>query len=304
MTADAADALARGWATPGELTADDVGVNNQVWRVAWPDGTAWLRRWAPEDAAWRRRELDLLERLGDALGPRAIRIPAVVPTTRGEAWLELASGLWAVMTDVPGTAPVPSDLDAYPHLARGLAELHHVLDELEVAHPVAPTRILDDLADRLSDRARPSSPAIERACDAVARGYARLSAEPRGLIHGDFSHPNLRYADGALTGALDFEFVSEDPRILDLATLALTAIVRSGARDPGPTLRAIGAAYAATAGAPVDGALLRVAVLARKLDSCWYHARRLADRQGSPEVAARQDAQLATVLAAIDAGQL
>jgi Ser/Thr protein kinase RdoA (MazF antagonist) len=293
MTGDLtpAAALRAGWGLDGVLVLADAGVNNQVWCVTSGDvPMAWLRRCPAAQSAWRERELALLQALAEA----EVQTPRVLTTRAGARQLRADDALWSLTAHVPGEAPSQEDPTLFPALAAGMASLHQELARLDVA-PVAPRGVLEAFAGHRS------APAwVHEALAGVASQLERLRTAPSQLVHGDFSHPNLRVRDGAMTGVLDFEFASVEPVALDLATLALTLLVRTRPAEPGPLIDAILAAYLGAGGAGVDRALLRGAVVLRKVDSYWHHL----DTHGHEALAARQLEQLDLVVAAIDRGDL
>ena len=68
---------------------------------------------------------------------------------------------------------------------------------------------------------------LKRLNSVLLNAIQSLDQQEKQIIHGDFSFPNIKI-EGHSIGVLDFEFVSRDPAVLDLATICLTLIMRSG----------------------------------------------------------------------------
>ena len=288
--------------------AESQGVNNQVWSVDTAEARFWLRKFPIDERDWRIRELELLDRIAAASRSTAIAIavPEAVATIGGDRLFLLGDYLWYLTQDLPGKMPRPADAHVYPHLARGLAHLHELMSADPAAVPVAPTNIRDDLLAnlKLQQDCHDTPELVWRGEEILQSQILRLRAEPTRLIHGDFAHPNLR-VDGQtnrLIGVLDFEFCSRDPFVLDFATLVLTVLVRSEVPDPSNVITAMTGAYVEILKVDLDVALVRASVVARKLDSFWYHRNQILQGHGGREVVDRQLAQLRLVLCAIDEG--
>ena len=136
--------------------------------------------------------------------------------------------------------------------------------------------------------------AIQTATNILSEGIERLHQLPTQLIHGDFSHPNLRVSEeqSRLIGVIDFEFCSKDPVILDLATPILTLILRSDYRKPERQIRTLVEAYESAAEESIELEDLLLALVVRRMDSYWYHRRCLLEKRSSSEVFGRQLPQL------------
>ena len=117
-------------------------------------------------------------------------------------------------------------------------------------------------------------------------------------MHGDFSFSNIKMQKHS-TGIIDFEFVSQDPVVLDLAFICLTLIVRFGFKKEliNEMLELCLQSYNNKTNKPIDRKALAYAILLRKFDSCCYHQTQLLAGAGTEEMAARQFAQMERLLA-------
>ena len=125
------------------------------------------------------------------------------------------------------------------------------------------------------------------------------------LIHGDFSHPNIRIATTGqprIVSLLDFEFCSVDPPIMDLATLALTILLRSEEPDPQQIIRQTISCYEESVQQTVSYELVKLAMLARKVDSYYYHRTRWERGDAPRELVQRQISQLKMIVAFLELG--
>lgn len=306
----AEQALSTGWRLDGRLTADTLGVNNQTWMVDSGQARYWLRRCTIDEQAWRVRELALLEQIAQSGRIRefALAVPEVLSTVAGSHHFISDGFVWSVTRHIPGDMPDPSDLAVYPHLAQGMARLHALLATIAIDFTVAPSCIVDDLEYniRTHDSQSDEPILVARSVEIVRTQLPSLRKAPAALIHGDFSHPNLRINRRSLelTGVLDFEFCSRDPAILDIATLLQTILVRSRASNPRETIAATIRGYGDGAVGDVSRDLLRASVIARKLDSYWYHRNGLREGRGERAVVERQLVQLQFIFDALDGGMI
>lgn len=279
--------------------ADGLGVNNRTWQA----GGHWLTCRPAARAGQLARETELFARINaitdSPAAPCAVRAPQVIADRSGNRLVRRFGQNWRLTSDLGGQHPAPEDLAGYRPLAAGLANLHASLASLD-AEPVWPSSILDwalrlaevgvsalDLGLPLTtgDRA-----ALARTLDMVGEYAPAFDEMPRQLIHGDVSHPNLRVdaGTGALVGVLDLEFARLDPVVLDLGTLALTALTRSGARRPEEMIEDMTTVYEDHAGLPVDRDAVYAAMLVLKLWSYWHHGHRALRDGTSPELALSQ----------------
>lgn len=302
-------ALRAGWKIEASPRANDLGVNNRVWQVG---RRFWLHCYDPGELAWRERQARLVEALCQVSVREGaeLRVPETVPPLGGGLFHRDDEGAWQLTRNVPGRRPDPLHGAEYPAVARGLARLHRLLGRIDPSLAPAPTTIRGDLQANLAQYRAESGDAafgalVEPAVERVEAWLPRLLSLPVQVIHGDFSHPNLklegRGAAAELTGVIDFEFCSADPAVLDLATAVLTLLLRGPGRRADARIDAMLDAYAAAGGGEVGADDLWPALLARKLDSYWYHSRRAMRDPAARPVAERQVEQLRRLLGFLDA---
>jgi Ser/Thr protein kinase RdoA (MazF antagonist) len=305
----ASAALRAGWKIAASPRADDLGVNNRVWQVG---RRFWLHCYHPDDLPWRERQARLVEALGQVAAREGagLRVPQTVPPLGGGLFHRDEEGAWQLTHNVPGRRPDPLHGAEYPAVAAGLARLHRLLARIDPSLAPAPTTLRGDLRANLARHRAESGDAafaamVEPAVERVEAWLPRLLSLPVQVIHGDFSHPNLKLAGrGAaaeLTGVIDFEFCSADPAVLDLATVVLTLLLRGPGGGADARIGAMLDAYAAAGGVEVGADDLWPALLARKLDSYWHHGERARRDPAARPVAERQVEQLRRLLGFLDA---
>ncbi|RYG91645.1 MAG: aminoglycoside phosphotransferase family protein, partial [Alphaproteobacteria bacterium] len=300
--------LAAHWGVSLPVRTVNGGVNKGTCQVG---DTWWLSRYDLSSADRALREAHLCRAIAasDRNGQPPLAVPATVPTQSGEDVLVANGAAWRITEHVPGESPDPTDLTLYPVLARGLSTFHNIAGSLDAAHAVTETSLLEDLehhiallTNAISSRGTGNDHTLlEEAQKALEPSLPRLHAEPKQLIHGDFSPPNLRISllqnrTRRMTGVLDLEYASWDPVILDVATLITTLIMRSGSAPPLSCVEETLRAYQNAATFAFDASLLPAALLARKIDSYFHHRNRLESGLGSEEVFRRQATQLQTLL--------
>jgi prepilin-type processing-associated H-X9-DG protein len=198
------------------------------------------------DAELARKEWEVLSLLRDT------PVPAPEPV-----WMETEGEIFGVpallLRHLPGRPVLdPDDLDGWAAgLASVLAAIHAV--DLDVFAGVLPDetreqRLLRHLAEEIGDVAL-ASPTIDARL-VVSCVLERLGDAPthRGLVHGDFHPGNVLWADGRVSGVVDWPAARiGDPRI-DLAYLRLDTALVLGEHAPSAMLDA----YEKATGAPVD----------------------------------------------------
>jgi aminoglycoside phosphotransferase len=291
-----------------------IGVNNTTWKV----GTeAWLARYNKNEANRVIRELDFYEYFSNTQirdPDTIIWVPEVIRTTRGERLYDDGTYLWKLSKHMDGIMPSQEKAELYPILANGLGRLHRKLREIPTAYAVTSTPVVQTVKTYVSEIGNIASnipkdsaikdieeenfPLIKAAAQRLSANFNKLQELPVQLIHGDFTHPNLRIDkdQSKLIGVLDFEFCSADPALLDLASIVLTLLTRSKLTEPAKLLAEILKAYEDGGGGHVDPAALKVAVLARKFDSFGYHRNRFLEGKGTMETYLRQLEQLKLVM--------
>ena len=205
-----------------------------------------------------------------------------------------------------GKQPDPKKLNLYPDIATGLGRLHLLLAKIPQNFYVADSNLLSDIHCHLaalsktefgkaSEKDKDISDLLRFAFGRLNRGFPDLEKLNVQLIHGDFSHPNIRITTtgpSRIVSLLDFEFCSVDPPIMDLATLALTILLRSGASDPQQIIRQAISCYEESVQQIVSYRLVKLAMLARKVDSYYYHRTRWERGNAPRELVQRQISQM------------
>lgn len=315
MTSEVSAILREGWSLNVEARADEFGVNNKTWQIG---DFAWLARYKKDEAERVVREIKLYECLAasQAADHDRILVPAVIRTPEGDALFTKGNEVWRLSAHMDGYTPSPEKAELYPVIANGLGLLHFKLRKVPISLAVTSHSLIQTVE---ADVTRMMNPAWITDSNPVIRGieedYASIltatvkklshtfngiTAMPLQLIHGDFTHPNMRIEEDSsrLVGMLDFEFCSVDPAILDLATVVLTLLTRSKLSEPARRITEVLMAYE-EGGGQVDRTMLEVAVMARKLDSYCYHRRRLLAGKGTVETFRRQLEQLRSVFEAL-----
>ena len=113
--------------------------------------------------------------------------------------------------------------------------LHELMSVDPAAVPVAPTNIRNDLLAhlKLQQDGHDTPELVGRGAEILQSQILRLRAEPTRLIHGDFSHPNLR-VDGQtnrLIGVLDHGSQSDGTAALS-APGTLPAVGKTSQKGP------------------------------------------------------------------------
>lgn len=211
------------------------GLFNAHWLAADGERLAVFRRYNPARtaaaAAW---EQALVEHAASKGWPVAAPLAAAT----GATLLDVDGKLWAAMPYLEGK-PAPEDRPARYHIiGRLLGRLHHDLASFEVAGQrpdFGKTWELDAWV------AAANAGSFNDILAAFTREYPDLGALVRRQryrnlrelsrlhypdladmpVHGDFQRNNLLWADGQLTGVLDFDLSRRDAQVCDLATLLM-----------------------------------------------------------------------------------
>lgn len=311
MTSEVSAILREGWNLNVEAQAAELGVNNTTWQIG---EHAWLARYKKDEAERVVREIKLYEYLTDsqAADHDRILVPAVIRTTEGNSLFTNGDEIWRLSAHMDGYTPSPEKAELYPIIANGLGLLHSKLRKGPLKLAVTSHSIVQTVEADLARMMNPSwvtegntivrdmeeeyASVLTATVKKLSRTFTGITAMPLQLIHGDFTHPNMRIQEESsrLIGMLDFEFCSADPAILDLATIVLTLLTRSKLNEPARRITEILMAYE-EGGGQVDRTMLEVAIMARKLDSYGYHRRRLLAGKGTVETFRRQLEQLRSV---------
>ncbi len=201
------------------LLASLGGRLNQHWLVEAKRTHMVLRRWyqSPTSIAY---ELLLMSRLA------AMGWPVALPV---EAPVEVEGHVWSLAPFLPGDPPSQDDPIAEQRTrGRLLATLHKDMAQLpESGQREGWRRCEEILADveldhvlTLHEWVRPEEVRILRWH--LERARERISGlepqhQPGQIVHGDFTTWNLRFANGHLSGILDFELAHWDHRVGDFA---------------------------------------------------------------------------------------
>ncbi|MGN7382678.1 Phosphotransferase enzyme family [Chlamydia abortus] len=305
--------LQAGWKIDLDVRMERIGVNNTTWQVG---EVAWLARYDKDETNRVIRELDLYEYLSTKQlsdSDMMFFYPEVIRTTKGHRLYDDGTYLWKLSKNMIGVMPSQENAELYPILANGLGHFHRKLREVPLDFAVTSTKLVQTVGayvsmigdiswDICGDSAIKAIEEenilfIKNAALQLSTNFNKVRELPIQLIHGDFTHPNLRIKEDhtKLIGVLDLEFCSADPALLDLATVVLTLLTRSRLSEPAKLLSEIIKAYEG-GGGYVDPATLEVAVLARKFDSYWYHRNRFLEGKGTLETYQRQLEQLKLVM--------
>lgn len=180
-----------------------------------------------------QHELTVLLKLQQRGLPFAI--PAPIPTRRNELWGLQQDGrarkLMVLLPFIPGLNPEVNNIEqaehagvALAHLLIGLAgveirglESPRPYAELNKVHPLVPDpfeamRTLGSLVNN-GTKARVNA-VLESIYDDTKRFAKSL---PQQLTHGDFINGNILMDGPRVTGVLDFENCTTNPRVMDLA---------------------------------------------------------------------------------------
>ena len=172
---------------------------------------------------------------------RDLRLPVVapLPTSSGEMTVMVAGRLAEVEPWLPDDGGT-DDRERLLAAAGLLGRLHARLRVIQPAVPIVPAPVSNDLSPRVFDdwlartaRAVAAAPRTDRtrearwACRAartVALAMRRIPRRSgnRQLIHGDYGHENVRFTGSVATAIVDFDFLHEGDRIIDLADLAFS----------------------------------------------------------------------------------
>jgi len=247
--AELAAALARYGLSADAATAVSRKPKKPVWRVAAPDGEAYLKR-----LPYRRARVVFSAAAGDHLHAQGAGVPRLLRTLDAEVCATVGRGCYVLCAAVPARAPTYArDLGA---IAAALARFHERSPGFAPPPGSAPRDHLDAWpADYRQGRARLRAAealaagghplgASLLACAAEVQGMAREAAErlaaafpaaaaaaaarPR-LCHQDFSASNLRIDAAAAVVAFDIDSVAYDLPVRDLRKLLNKVMKEEGA---------------------------------------------------------------------------
>ena len=310
---ESASVIARRWpvlaGSPIERAVG--GVNRAVFRA----GDHWLTAMPAASAGRLERETSLcadLARQPPSLGWE-IRVPEPVTVVGGCLVIVEGALAWRLVSHVDGTAPSPADFAVYGGVGEAVSALHRMLTGIPVALAVFPHPLTAALAAAVDEWSASSAAnvaeswpgeradevlhAAHRALKHVADRVEVVVTRDRQLVHNDLYFPNLLIdVDAHRVGILDWEFSCVDGPIVDLASLAIAALCRSG--DPDRGVVAVDEMISVYRGRyRIDDVL--ACALALKVVSYWFHRSRAATGVGL-DVALAQRAHLPTCLRFLD----
>ena len=292
-----ADVAERAWGLSTRFRAvEGQGVNTSVWMSS----DLVLRMFPDEQLDRRTRELALLSAIAPALKAAGYVVPLPFQTKRAdEIWVEEGRA-WELVSRIPGSPAVATNPATYEPIAKALADLHSSLREARTSLAVSETSVIPFVRKRLTTDLNGFPIDL---CETGSRTLSRmqvLEQMRRQLVHGDFTHPNIIMVDaGRVIGFIDFEFCTVDPPILDLAAVALTALLRSELAEWRSIVEGVLDAYLRSSSETFTLEDLHVAMHVRKLDSCFYHRDEALGRHSSNSVFERQEDQLRQLANAI-----
>lgn len=279
------------WGIEAEPRRELSGLNKDTWQVG---EDAWLAadvesvqpEWETVEAVLGRPELSSFE------------VPRAVPTRNSERWIRYEGRLWRMTESVHGRAPSPESHEDLASVAVALARLHRAMAPL-------PERFGSQTIStaEYAQRARALLegevlPYTEEESAQIAAGLdlwsaATLHQEPRQLIHGDPSYPNLRLdREGHLTGLIDWESVRWDSVLHDLAVVGQTILYRSGWTDTRAGLATLLELYAEAGGQVFSLDDLLLSILGIKFESVAHHGQKLLAGTGDPDLVRSQASKI------------
>ena len=205
----------------GVVALNVLGGNSESrqWRVDGPTGLAVLRRYPPESFGDNGYELDVLRFLHDRGWP--------VPEPLSEPVL-IGGSTWGLFSHLPGAPPPLEDSAARRARGRLLARLHDDMDDLvhlgqRVGCRTADEVLRDEALDQAVlafERQSPREGHLLRWHLDLGRELLDeidLTAARRTIVHSDLAAWNLLFADGELSGIVDFAATHLNFAVADFA---------------------------------------------------------------------------------------
>lgn len=218
------------------FTREQAGTANPAIIVVTGEGQFFLKqrnpRYAdPDQLSYDHAVMRHLARAGLPVFP-------AVKTTHGARWLTRGDTVYELYPFVEGRAHHPGDLDQITSAGEVLARFHEATHDFTPAAPKPWPRYFDPVArlpeiaearDLLASGADTGGLGVGEAAaaldylEAQARGAAeRMPDErywrlPQALVHGDYHPANLRFRGPEVVGVFDFDWVSRQPRLVDVA---------------------------------------------------------------------------------------
>ncbi|MFM0158894.1 phosphotransferase [Paraburkholderia sediminicola] len=223
---------------PTRIQALSTGHTNKTYRVDYGSRAAVLRvSWPGKPAEQVRREASMLDRLGSS--PQLPTLPRFQSTVNAQPCAQVDDGSWLHLFEhIEGTPGLPADAEpAIVDAMYTLARLHAAMATMSasVSDPLA---WLNERYARVSARPAPPLPAIllehyDLLLRRIGMHFAAAAAWIRGpasWLHGDYHAGNLLFANGTVTGVLDFDDVGQGAHWLE-AAFALFALSRDATHD-------------------------------------------------------------------------
>ncbi|MFP4248264.1 MAG: phosphotransferase [Armatimonadota bacterium] len=185
-----------------------------------------LRRRNPRYARtdWVRFDHALLAHLA----ADGLPVPRGVRAECGRAWLRERAHVYELFEFIEGQAHREGDPAELKAAGRVLAELHTSAARFESPVTKAwprfhdPEDARDGLEELLADAGDEDATALREAL-ALARDLAerfpdeRYWSLPRTVVQGDYHPANLKFDDGDVVGVFDWDWASDQPRMVDVA---------------------------------------------------------------------------------------
>ncbi|NNJ12304.1 homoserine kinase [Chloroflexales bacterium ZM16-3] len=175
-----------------------------------------------------RASLELRHQLHDWLSTHDVPCPRLIPARSGETSVELDGRIFEVATFIEGEEYCPARPAESASVGSTLATYHHAVIGFPGQPIIQPPRynpsVLLGLTERLMQRDMLGDLTVQlswydrRAADLRAHlsdeAYANL---PHVLIHGDVHRDNMLFWHDKVVGLLDFDQVTIDARVVDMA---------------------------------------------------------------------------------------
>lgn len=165
-------------------------------------------------------DLPYFLKLKQHLAKRGVRCPVPVADRTGETLGELNGRLAALITFLDGVSVKRPKLDHCGQLGRALAELHLASADFGMyrANALGP-KGWPPLYARFSSRADEILPGLRSMIEVELAAHAGglPAGLPQGVIHADLFPDNVFFAEGQLSGLIDFYFACNDALSYDIA---------------------------------------------------------------------------------------
>ncbi len=279
-----------------------LGHNHWTWRLG---SDFYLHSAAAERHAHTEREIEIRAFLAHQRFPWAV--PRTVPAMNGGNLVNEAERDWWITVRVPGRHPDPASAADTAAVARAIGAMHAVLADAvlgDLRLPEGPsmtwapsaTEFITRHAHRFTQRD------LDLVTAAAAEFSSRWAAIDQSMqpVHGDPAFPNILVESSpgpsAVTGILDWEQVSLDFPLVDLATVGTSVIFWSGLPDARSQLDHVLANYKSVRDVDWTVADLLAGMLGCKLESLVHHGRRYLSGQGPQDMMTGQPELISRVL--------